>query len=233
MRLLFLAHAFNCLTQRLYDELTQDGHDVSVEFDIHDRVTEEAVAQWRPDVVVAPFLKRRIPDAVWQRHHCLVVHPGIVGDRGPSALDWAILEGVARWGVTVIEATGELDGGDVWASVEFAMRKAAKSSVYRHEITEAAVEAIRLALRRIAEGARPTPVAQWLPAPRGRARPAMRQTDRAIDWQRDDTATVLRKIHASDGTPGVRDEVLGLAVHLHGAHREAVVRVACRIAPSR
>ena len=225
MRLLFLAHAFNCLTQRLYDELTRDGHDVSVEFDIHDRITEEAVALWRPDVVIAPFLKRRIPDAVWQRHRCLVVHPGIVGDRGPSALDWAILEGVARWGVTVIDATGDLDGGDVWANVEFAMREAAKSSVYRHEITEAAVEAIRLALRRIAEGARPTPVAQWLPAPRGRARPAMRQTDRAIDWQRDDTATVLRKIHASDGTPGVRDEVLGLAVHLHGAHREAVVRV--------
>jgi putative two-component system hydrogenase maturation factor HypX/HoxX len=225
MRLLFLAHAFNCLTQRLYDELTQDGHDVSLEFDIHDRVTEEAVALWRPDVVVAPFLKRRIPDAVWQRHHCLVVHPGIVGDRGPSALDWAILDGESRWGVTVIEATGELDGGDVWASVEFAMREAAKSSVYRHEVTEAAVEAIRLALRRIAEGARPTPAAQWLPAPRGRARPAMRQTDRAIDWQHDDTATVLRKIHASDGTPGVRDEMLGLAVHLHGAHREAVVRV--------
>jgi len=202
MRLLFLAHAFNCLTQRLYDELTQDGHAISVEFDIHERVTEEAVALWRPDVVIAPFLKRRIADAVWQRHRCLVVHPGIVGDRGPSALDWAIVEGARRWGVTVIEASGELDGGDVWASVEFAMREATKSSLYRHEVTEAAVEATRLALRRIAEGEQPVPAAQWLPAPRGRARPAMRQADRAIDWQRDDTATVLRKIHASDGAPG-------------------------------
>jgi len=225
MRLLFLAHAFNCLTQRLYDELTQDGHAISVEFDIHERVTEEAVALWRPDVVIAPFLKRRIADAVWQRHRCLVVHPGIVGDRGPSALDWAIVEGARRWGVTVIEASGELDGGDVWASVEFAMREATKSSLYRHEVTEAAVEATRLALRRIAEGEQPVPAAQWLPAPRGRARPAMRQADRAIDWQRDDTATVLRKIHASDGAPGVRDEVLGLAVHLHGAHREGVLRI--------
>jgi putative two-component system hydrogenase maturation factor HypX/HoxX len=228
MRLLFLTHAFNCLTQRLYDELTQDGHEVSVEFDIHDRVTEEAVALWRPDVVIAPFLKRRIPDAVWQRHRCLVVHPGIVGDRGPSALDWAILEGVARWGVTVIEATGELDGGDVWASVDFAMREATKSSVYRNEVTEAAVEATRLALRRIAAGERPVPAAQWLPSSRGRPRPAMRQADRAIDWQRDDTATVLRKIRASDGAPGVRDDMLGLAVHLHGAHPEGVVRIDAR-----
>jgi len=224
MRLLFLAHAFNCLTQRLYDELTQDGHEVSVEFDIHDRVTEEAVALWRPDVVIAPFLKRRIPDAVWQRQRCLVVHPGIVGDRGPSALDWAIVEGVARWGVTVIEATGELDGGDVWASVEFAMPEAAKSTVYRQQVTEAAIEATRVALRRIGEGERPVPAAEWLSAPRGRARPAMRQADRAIDWERDDTATVLRKIHAADGTPGVRDAALGVAVHLHGGHREGVLR---------
>ena len=224
MRLLFLAHAFNCLTQRLYDELTQDGHEVSVEFDIHDRVTEEAVALWRPDVVIAPFLKRRIPDAVWQRQRCLVVHPGIVGDRGPSALDWAIVEGVARWGVTVIEATGELDGGDVWASVEFAMPEATKSTVYRQQVTEAAIEATRVALRRIGEGERPVPAAEWLSAPRGRARPAMRQADRAIDWERDDTATVLRKIHAADGAPGVRDAALGVAVHLHGGHREGVLR---------
>jgi putative two-component system hydrogenase maturation factor HypX/HoxX len=48
----------------------------------------------------------------------------------------------------------------------------------------------------------------------------MRQADRAIDWGHDDTATVLRKVHASDGSPGVRDEVLGLPVFLHGAHLE-------------
>ena len=34
---------------------------VSVEFDINDRVTEEAVALFRPELVVAPFLKRAIP----------------------------------------------------------------------------------------------------------------------------------------------------------------------------
>ncbi len=93
MRILFLAHSFNSLTQRLYVELTGAGHDVSVEFDVNDRVTEEAVALWRPDLIVAPFLKRAIPESVWRRHRCLVVHPGIRGDRGPSALDWAIAGG--------------------------------------------------------------------------------------------------------------------------------------------
>ena len=112
MRVLLLCHSFNSLSQRCYCELVAAGHDVSVEFDIADSVTEEAVALWQPDLVVAPFLKRRIPEAVWRRVRCLVVHPGIVGDRGPSALDWAVMDGEREWGVTVLEANGEFDAGD-------------------------------------------------------------------------------------------------------------------------
>jgi putative two-component system hydrogenase maturation factor HypX/HoxX len=90
MRILVLTHSFNSLTQRLFDALVADGHDLSVEFDIADSVTEEAVALFQPDLLLAPFLKRAIPESVWSRLPCLIVHPGIVGDRGPSALDWAI-----------------------------------------------------------------------------------------------------------------------------------------------
>lgn len=220
MRILFLTHSFNSLTQRLYDELTHDGHEIAVEFDINDRVTEEAVALWQPELIVAPFLKRRIPDSVWQRHRCIVVHPGPAGDRGPSALDWAVLQGEPEWGVTAIEANGEYDAGAVWASVPFAMRPATKSSLYRREVTEAAVQALRLALQKLAAGEQPQAQAA-LPASRlVQARPLMRQADRAIDWAHDDTACVLRKLLAADGTPGVLDEVLGLPVFMHGAHLE-------------
>src|SRR3990167_7711040 len=87
MRILFLTHSFNILTQRLYAELTQQGHDVSIEFDINDAVTLEAVKLFHPDLIVAPYLRRAIPEAIWRHHLCLVVHPGVKGDRGPSALD--------------------------------------------------------------------------------------------------------------------------------------------------
>ena len=83
-------------------ELTEAGHAVSIEFDINDRVTEEAVALFRPDVIIAPYLKRAIPESVWRQHRCIVIHPGIRGDRGPSALDWAILRGEREWGVTAL-----------------------------------------------------------------------------------------------------------------------------------
>ncbi|MEP7181840.1 MAG: hydrogenase maturation protein [Betaproteobacteria bacterium] len=220
MRLLFLTHAFNSLAQRLWVELTDAGHDVTVEFDVNDRVTEEAVALWRPDVVIAPFLKRRIPESVWRHRRCLVVHPGIEGDRGPSALDWAILRGEADWGVTVIEANAEMDAGDVHASVGFPMRTATKSSIYRNEVTDAAVVAVKRALDNIERGVPPTPLDPSRPGVRGTLRPAMRQHDRAIDWQHDETATVLRKLRAADGVPGVRDVLLGADVHLHDGHEE-------------
>ena len=111
MRILFLCHSFNSLSQRLFVELRQRGHDVSVEFDINDAVAIDAVRLFSPDLIVAPFLKRAIPEAIWREHVCLIVHPGPVGDGGPSALDWAILNGETEWGVTVLEATGELDAG--------------------------------------------------------------------------------------------------------------------------
>ena len=117
------------------------------------------------------------------------MHPGPPGDRGPAALDWAILRGVERWGVTVLQADAAMDAGAVWASEEFAMRLARKGSLYRNEVTDSAVSAVRRALRRFEAGERP---AQPPAGPRG-WQPALRQMQRAIDWQRDDTATVLRK----------------------------------------
>ena len=225
MRILFLTHAFNSLTQRLYVELTRLGHDVSIEFDIHDDVSIEAVELYRPDLIVTPYLRRAIPERIWRHHVCLVVHPGIVGDRGPSALDWAILNGETEWGVTVLQATGEMDAGDVWAHAAFPMRAARKSSLYRNEVTEAAVGAVRLAIDRFASGAyRPAPLDYSRPDVRGRPRPLMTQDDRRIDWQRDGTSTVLRKLRAADSFPGVRDMLFGEPWLLFGGHREDTLR---------
>lgn len=220
MRILLLVHSFNSLAQRLHVELSERGHEVSVELDVNDAVTREAVALCDPDIVLAAFLKRAIPEDVWRARRCLIVHPGIVGDRGPSALDWAVLDGETEWGVTVLEAEAEMDGGPVWASATFPMRTATKSSLYRREVADAAIEAVFAALARLQSG---NFVPQRLdpadPLVRGRARPLCRQSDRAIDWTNDATDIVLRKIRSADGTPGVRDEVFGRAVRLYDAHR--------------
>jgi putative two-component system protein, hydrogenase maturation factor HypX/HoxX len=218
MRILLLVHAFNSLSQRLYVELARDGHELSVELDIHDRVTCEAVDLFRPDVILAPFLKRAIPSSIWQRCLSFIVHPGPPGDRGPSALDWAILRGVDTWGVTVLQAVAEWDAGPVWASTPFPMRAARKSSLYHHEVSEGAVSAVRAALARVAVGL--GPLSEAVGRPEHGWQPPLRQAQRAIDWSRDDTATVLRKIHSADGFPGIEDFLFNRRFRLFDAHPE-------------
>ncbi len=217
MRILLLTHSFNSLAQRLYCELTELGHELSIEFDIGDEVSAEAVALFAPDLIVAPFLKRAIPESIWAKHVCLVVHPGIVGDRGPSALDWAIQQELREWGVTVLQAEAVLDAGPVWASASFPLRSGRKSSIYRNEVTEAAVLAVHAAVDRLQAG---NFAPERVP---GRAHPPMKQADRAIDWTRDSTASILARVNAADGLPGVADELFGQSVHLFDAWPEAVL----------
>ncbi|MDP2264762.1 MAG: hydrogenase maturation protein [Hydrogenophaga sp.] len=237
LRILLLCHSFNSLSQRLFAELRAAGHTLSVELDIADSVTEEAVALFQPDLLLAPFLKRRIPASVWQRLPCFVVHPGPPGDQGPSALDWAVLRGEPQWGVTVLQANGEFDAGAVWAHALFALREATKGSLYRREVTQAALQATREAVERFAAGEREAPAERFAAGPpQGESAPSggsdprsggawgrgwnplLRQSERAIDWATHGTADVLARIRSADGQPGVLDALWGQPCYLGDAH---------------
>ncbi len=233
MRILLLAHAFNSLAQRLFVELRAAGHQVSVELDIADAVTEEAAALFDPDVVLAPFLKRAIPETVYSRHLCLVVHPGPPGDRGPSALDHAVLEGRRDWGVTVLQACAEFDAGTVWAWQPCTLRAGAtKASLYRHEVVQSATLAVHAALARVQPGsAEPAPAA-LLPLPAARGwKSLVTQADRALDWARHDAADVHRRIRSADGFPGAAGTLFGQPCNLFDA-QPASAAVSARAATS-
>jgi putative two-component system protein, hydrogenase maturation factor HypX/HoxX len=223
-RILFLVSAHNSLSQRAFVALTELGHRVEVAVVDGAEAMEAAVARHRPELIVCPMLKKLIPESIWSTHRCLVVHPGPPGDRGPSSLDWAIELGVREWGVTVLEANGEFDAGDVWAARTFPMREAGKGSIYRHEVRRTAIDALVEAVHRVLEGGAPEPLDEGDARVVGRARPLMRQDVRAIDWSSDPSETVLRKIRAAEGHPGVLDEIAGVDFHLFGAHPERGLR---------
>jgi putative two-component system hydrogenase maturation factor HypX/HoxX len=84
------------------------------------------------------------------------------------------------------------------------MREATKSSLYRNEVTEGAAAAVREALAKLAANEHPLVQNEA----RARPRPLLRQAQRRIDWQADDTETVLRKVRAADSNPGVLDDAL-------------------------
>lgn len=219
MHILLAASAFNSLTQRVHAELRDRGHSVAVELALPGRRLGEAVERHRPDLVLAPMLTTAIPREVWSAHTCLIVHPGPVGDRGPSSLDWAVTEGATRWGVTVLQAGEEMDAGDVWATADCPLPPVGKSDAYRGEISDAALRAVLTAVDRFASGSH-VPQQQRS----GRARPYLRQEVRRIDWANDSTEGVVRALRAADSRPGVLDELLGGHWYLHGGHPEDRLR---------
>ncbi len=217
MRVLLVSSAFNSMTQRFFVELSDAGHEVAVEIfgGDEDRLAD-AFATFRPDLTIAPFLTRAIPEKLWRAYLTLIVHPGIEGDRGPSALDWAIQERWDVWGVTLLQAEAEMDAGPIWATRVFPLRQAPKSSIYRREVIDGAVSCLWEALANLERpGYSPRPLDYLAPTALGRLRPSMKQADRRIDWSRHETADILARIHAADGVPGVLDELYGRPVYLH------------------
>jgi putative two-component system protein, hydrogenase maturation factor HypX/HoxX len=90
MKILLIVSAFNSLTQRVFCELQDMGHTVSIEFAINDKEMLDAVESFKPDIVFSPYLKKFIPKEIFLNTSTFILHPGIRGDRGHNALDHAI-----------------------------------------------------------------------------------------------------------------------------------------------
>jgi putative two-component system hydrogenase maturation factor HypX/HoxX len=220
VRILLLVTAFNGLSQRAWCTLREAGHDVGVQLATGAADMIDAVRATNPDLILCPFLKQRVPAEVWKNRRTVIIHPGPVGDRGPSSLDWAIADGVRTWGVTALQAVEEMDAGPIWATRSFALPAAPprKSSLYNGPVADAAMECILETVAKAADKSfKPVP-ADHAPteAPGARPRPLMKQDDRAFDWS-DPTERILRTIRAADGAPGVRTVLAGRPVFAYDA----------------
>ena len=218
MKVLLICSRFNSLSQRFYCELSEKGYDVSVELDVHPELMVEAVELFKPDLVIAPYLRRKIPKEVYSKVETLIVHPGPPGDRGAYSLDWAILEERKEWGVCILRACEEYDAGDVYASRRFRMPFKRKSNVYRNEITEGAVECLWESLEKMESGEGPQPQKE------GYFKDKPPFTLRWIEWEKDSTQEVIKKVHAFDSHPGAIAKILGEEYLIFNAHEESLLR---------
>ncbi|TKY86703.1 hypothetical protein EX895_004343 [Sporisorium graminicola] len=146
MKILFICTAFNSLAQRTALVLRQKGHAVTVEYALSPEVMLEAAELAQPDLIICPFLTKRVPPKVYNTWMTLIVHPGPPGDAGPSAIDWCLIGDMgeledadqqlalidakhtaknarstmrSHWGVTVLQAIEAFDAGPVWAFDQF------------------------------------------------------------------------------------------------------------------
>lgn len=220
LKIILLSSAFNGLTQRAWLELRQSGHQVSVQLFTNEQEVGANIQQSGADLVICPFLKDRVPETLWRdaSRPVVIIHPGIVGDRGASALDWAITLREKRWGVTALQAVEEMDAGPIWSSCEFDMpAETRKSELYNGPVSDAAMYCIRDVVEKFGTGFEPAPLDYDQVHVRGRLQPNMKQSDRAFLWQQP-AVEIKRRIDAADGQPGVLTQLAGGDYYVYDAH---------------
>lgn len=184
MRILVFCSSFNGLSQSVWLRLSSQGHDLTLH-QAGDGDVVAAVERVDPDLVLCPFLRERVPEEVWARYHTIIIHPGPIGDRGPSSLDWAIVDGATEWGTTALQAIEAMDAGPIWATRDFPLPDppVRKSALYNGPVTAAALELVDEVVAKVRGGAFvPLGLEQAGPLRSGRLRPMMRQEDRAFAW---------------------------------------------------
>lgn len=224
MKILFITTAHNSMSQRMFVELTDRGYKVEIHITTTKCDMIKTVQNQNPDLIICPFLKTAIPEEIWKNYVCIIVHPGIVGDRGPSSLDWAITNNLPEWGVTFLQANHEMDAGDIWSTDNFVMSSKTKSALYRHEVTQAGVKCLLDVIKKFQSNRfSPIPLNYENSEVKGRLHITMKQIHRKIDWN-DSTEVIFKKICAADSNPGVLDTIFEEEYYLYGAHKESKLR---------
>jgi putative two-component system protein, hydrogenase maturation factor HypX/HoxX len=222
MRILFIATSFNGMSQRAWVELDRLNHQVKVHVASSEEAMINKVSDYKPDLIVAPYLKTKIPRTIWKNYTCFIVHPGIIGDRGSSSLDWAILNKEKEWGVTILQATEKMDAGPVWSTATFLMRNVSKSLLYRHEVTNAAMKALLEAVQKFEEK-NYVPVASEEMGinNKGKWHRSTNDNDFQFSWN-ELTDSIIRKINAADSYPGALASTFDEEYFCYGAVEETI-----------
>jgi putative two-component system hydrogenase maturation factor HypX/HoxX len=212
-KITLLVTTFNSISQAVYVWLRDRGYAVDVVY-ANSSTKYEEIDTFKPDLILCPYLKDYVSSRIYEAYDTFVFHPGIRGDRGAYSLEWALWNDKESWGGVWLRVVEELDGGDIYASGEFVLRDSYKASIYRNEELQVAVYSLKNLLENIESDS----YQPQLPKP---MHPKFETT---INWQKDTTKTIIKKINTLDSFPGVLDEILGVECYLFGAHYESKLR---------
>ena len=211
LKIMLLSTSYNSLSQNVEKNLLLNNYSVKfVEFS-NDEYLRKNIDKFNPDLVICPTLTKAIPKDIYSKIICLIVHPGVKGDRGPSSLDWAILKNESTWGVTLLQADEEMDAGDIWESEEFSVpSNISKSELYNKHVTSTALKLIFNAIKNFKNPDFKSESLDYSNSNiKGRLHETLKQSNnlRTINWEIDSTELIVKKINSADGQPGVKASI--------------------------
>jgi putative two-component system protein, hydrogenase maturation factor HypX/HoxX len=214
-RVLLLADGFGGMTMAAYTRLRDLGAQVCFRAPTG---PEDMLASYRelsPDLVFAPTLTKRVPEELYGR--VVINHPGRLGDRGPSSIDWARLRGERLAGHTLLAADEGWDEGPVLTTetIRYPDDPAlTKSWLYSRLHRAATLRGLETLLT---GDPHPTPLDGDRPAVLGTWNNPVKQKDVGFDWALS-ADEIVRLVAARDGAPGVLVDLLGAEAYAYDVH---------------
>jgi len=176
-----------------------------------DEAARERILGVGADIHIVVAYGQIIPRAVHYppRHHSLNVHFSLLPEyRGAAPVQWAVLNGDAETGVTIIELNDRMDEGDILAQERVAVRPRETAAALERRLAVLGAEALVATLARIGSTGR---VKQDEAA--ATLAPKIRKEDGLVLWA-EPAEAVDRKVLALAERPGVFTFWRGKRLHV-------------------
>jgi methionyl-tRNA formyltransferase len=142
------------------------------------------------------------------------VHPSLLPElRGPAPIEWAVINGLEKTGVTIMQMDAGMDTGPILHQIPHAIDPDVTGGELSEHLAEVGAQALVETLALLeADGLRPVPQDHS----RATYAPKLTREIARIDWTKDAT-TIARLVRGLDPRPGAWTESDGLELKLYSA----------------
>jgi methionyl-tRNA formyltransferase len=180
----------------------------------------DALRAWAPDLVVVAAYGKILPRSVLEcpRHGCINVHASLLPKyRGAAPIQWAIVRGEERTGITIMQMNERMDAGDILLQRDTAIGPDETSGELQERLAVLGAAALLDAVAQLRAG---TLIPQPQHDTETTLAPMIKKEDGRIDWTQPALSTA-RRVRAFNPWPSAFTHLAGKLLKIHRAHASA------------
>ena len=184
---------------------------------IRDDDAFERLANHAPDVIAVVGYGQMIPKRIRELspHGCVNVHSSLLPKyRGAAPVNWALVNGETRTGVTTMRISRQMDAGDILLTRTVEIRPTERASELNRRLAPLGADLLAETLRRLQAGTvRPIPQDHEAAT----FAPLIRREDGLVDWSLSATA-IHNRLRGFDPWPGIYSFFRGKRLRIREAY---------------
>jgi methionyl-tRNA formyltransferase len=177
----------------------------------------EILRRLAPDLIIVAAYGKILPKSLLElpRHGCINVHASLLPRyRGAAPIQWAIVRGEVRTGVTIMQMNERMDAGDILLQRETTIGADETYGELQARLAQLGAEALREALTQLHVGELPRQPQRESDATLA---PMIKKQDGRIDWTQP-AAHIARVVRAFNPWPSAFTYLEGKLLKVHRAH---------------